>query len=96
MKTELKHKMLTAVLALLLLVSLVYITIGQFNSAQEKKIMQIAGEAYQTGVADAVRSAYTQTANCQVATITLFNQTRQIVDVACIRSQEAAQPEQKG
>ncbi len=85
MKSETRLKMLVAILGVLLVALIAYVAVGKLNESQKQKMEVLGQQAYQKGYADAVVSAYTQTGNCQVATITIYNQTRQVVDVTCIK-----------
>ncbi|MBI2133749.1 hypothetical protein HYU11_03650 [Candidatus Woesearchaeota archaeon] len=76
-----KLKVLIAALSVLLMLALGYIANGKLEA-----IRTDAGkEGYGQGITAAVVAAYQQTENCQVATITMGNLTKQVVDVECVR-----------
>ena len=77
-----KQIMTIIMLAILLIASLGYIGVSYW---QEKKQAELTS-VYQQGISDAVVSVFQQTDDCKAPTVTLGNFTRQIVDVACLKT----------
>ena len=80
-------------LTVLLLFSATYIVNDYLDERRDAQLQDAAQQGYTLGVSDALTTAYQQTDNCQVTTITLGNVTRQIVDFAC--AQQALQQVQQ-
>ena len=86
------QKLLTTVLAVLVVVLLLYIAYSEVTNRIDQRVFTAAQQGYQQGTRDTLSAVFQETANCQVATMTIANQTKRIVDVSCL--QQAQQPSQ--
>lgn len=86
MKYE-KSTIVIIVLAALLLAAVGYIAFGKIQTERAFELQNVSQQAYYAGVYDTVSSLYTQTQNCNIATVNLVNLTRRVVDVDCIKQE---------
>ena len=69
------------IIVIALIATLVYIGVEKI---QERELSKLQG-VYLQGITDTVTTLYAQTNNCQITTITLGNETRQVIDVSCLQ-----------
>jgi len=55
-------------------------------------MIQVFQEGYEEGLTDAIAAVYLQTQNCQPTTITLFNVTKEIFDLSCLKQEPQTSP----
>jgi hypothetical protein len=100
MKSETRLKLIIAVLAVILAAVLGLNVWGAYKQSQIVQLQSVANQGYNIGVSDALATAYQQTSNCQVTTLSIGNATRRIVDFDCVQQalaqqQAAAQAQNK-
>jgi len=84
-----RSQVIIFVLAILLILSVGYIISEHITAARTNELINISQRAYYAGVYDTVSALYAQTENCGIATVNLVNVTRKVVDVGCIKSEDA-------
>ncbi len=82
---EKKQAIILIVLALLLVAAITYIIVDKLQTRQMNQLQNAFASGYQLGLTDVITTMYNQTANCQIATMTVGNETRQVVDISCLQ-----------
>ena len=79
------NRLVTIILALLLLVAIVYIATNWWQTGQTEKMQAKFQEGYNQGVANAVVQLMQQAATCQPVPLFAGNVTMNIVAVECLQ-----------
>ena len=82
---------ITLVLAVLLIVAVGYISFDKYQNIQDAQLRIAYQQGYDVGITASVVSIFQQTEQCQVTTVTIGNMTKQIIDVACLITEQQNQ-----
>lgn len=87
-----KQKITIIALTAVLVLALQYIILDNFLELKEGEMIQVFQNGYEEGLTDAIATIYLQTQNCQSTTITLFNATKEIFDLSCLKQEPQTSP----
>ena len=80
-----KYKITTIVLAVILVMIVIYISIGKYQQNKEQKQMEIYQQGAQLGYEQAITQIMQQAATCQQVPVTFQNQTLNLIAVECLQ-----------
>ena len=75
------------ILLIVLIAALVYIGVDKWQDRQVSKLQMTFLEGYQQGITDTITTLYARTNDCQIGEIQIGNETRQLVDTACLTTE---------
>jgi len=78
-----KQKILIISLAIVLFLFIELYIFDEYVEAQQTEMLFSYERGYDQGAIDAVTSMFSQIEDCRVASITLFNSTKEIIDRSC-------------
>ena len=75
-------------LAIALFAVVQYLLFDTLNKIKEQESIDIFQQGYTQGIVDSVSSLFEQTQNCEIAEISIGNNTRKIVDLSCVKAED--------
>ena len=79
-----KQKITIIALSVVVFLFSQYIILDKFLEQNQDNLFRSFQNGYQQGLTDGVSSIFDQTENCEVASITIKNSTKEIFDFACL------------
>ena len=87
-----RQKIVIIGLAVALFLFAQYYVIEKWSGATQQEITATYQNGYNTGAIDTAKAIYQATQDCQGATITVGNITKQVFDASCLKSLEKSPP----
>lgn len=81
-------KEIIIIIGLLVVIFLIaqYVILDKWNEVSQQKVMGAYQAGYDQGLVDAVTTVFGRTQNCQSATLTIGNLTKQVFDSECLKN----------
>jgi len=79
-----KQKILIIAISVTLFLFVQLFIFDELEESQQREILSTYDRGYDQGAIDAVTSVFSQIEDCQVASITLFNSTKEVFDRSCL------------